>query len=41
MAKFQQIVCGGERGDVRDSDKYSFELKATTSQVAAMWCEGR
>lgn len=36
MIEFGQIVCGGGRGDVCDSGKYSFESKATTSQVAAM-----
>lgn len=33
MVKFGQIVCGGGSGNVRDSDKYSFKMKATTSQV--------
>jgi len=40
VVKFGQIVCGGGKGNVHDSDKYSFEMKATTSQ-AAMWHEGR
>lgn len=33
MVRFGQIVCGGGRGDVHDSDTYSFDMKTTTSQV--------